>query len=413
MKKIFMVLVALMMVMGLSAQTITVLHSGDTVFGDTSHFKIVEKLLKKDYPKVKIEWMKVDLSDGSALTMDALLAAGEAPNIYLDTTVRTSKYAVPEYALDLKGLIRDLDKYADISMYMNNGKLYALPVSGSAQGMLINLDIMKDIGFTVKPDWSIADFLKMAELVKQKYSGKKWATGMFAANQSGDYLLNNWYASFGVNWYENGDYSKSTIAKNGGAKVYEFYQTLVKNGYVPPNAANLNDDDYAADWAVGKFAATAFFPSWCKPYFDTAIQQKLIEKPFEYMFVPFPRAPGVKKVGTYYSGSVAVVHKTGKDVDKIAARLVEYLNADESENLFAKYIGLIPDKKGLIMPTDPYVAQVGKIIADNGFQDVGLLDRRFTERRAAQYSILQQVLNFKLTPEEAIKKFNAALDGVK
>lgn len=413
MKKLLLILFAVMMVFSASAQTITVLHSGDTVFGDTSHFKIAEGLLKKDYPNAKVEWMKVDLADGSTLTMDAMLAADEAPNIYLDTTVRTSKYAVPEYALPLNEYIRDLDKFTDLAMYKVGGKLYSIPVSGSAQGMCINLDIMKDIGFTVKPDWTINDFLKMAELVKQKYGGKKYATGMFAANQSGDYLLNNWYASFGVNWYENGDYSKALVAKNGGAKVYEFYQLLVKQGYVPPNSATLNDDDYAADWAVGKLAATAFYPSWTKPYFDTAIQQKLIEKPFNYAFVPFPRAPGVTKVGTYFSGSVAVVHKTGTEKDKIAARLVEYLNSDETENLFAAKIGLIPDKKGLNMPTDPHVAQVGKIIADNGFQDVGLLDRRFTERRSLQFPILQQVLNLKLTSKEGIEKFEKALNSVK
>ena len=413
MKRILVLVMAVFMVFGLSAQTVTVLHSGDTVFGNTSHFKIAEQLLKKDFPKAKIEWSKIDLTDGSAITMDAMLAAGEAPNVYLDTTVRASKYAVPEYALVLDGLIRDLDQYNDLSMYKKGGKLYSIPVSGSAQGMAINLDIMKEIGFTVKPDWTIDDFLRMAELVKQKYGGKKWATGMFAANQSGDYLINNWYASFGVNWYENGDYSKSTIEKNGGAKVYEFFQLLNRNGYIPPNSATLSDDDYVIQWASGNLAATAFFPSWTQSYFDTVIQQKIIDKPFNYVFVPFPRASGVTKVGTYYSGSIAVVHKTGKAVDKVATRLVEYLNAVESENMFSKHIGLIPDKKGCIMPTDIYVAQIGGIIEKNGYQDVGLLDRRFTERRSLQYPILQQVLNNKLTPEEAIKKFNIALNGVK
>ena len=58
----------------------------------------------------------------------------------------------------------------------------------------------------------------MAELVKQKYNGKKFATGMFAANQSGDYLLNNWFASFGVSFYKNGDYNNPVMASTGGAK---------------------------------------------------------------------------------------------------------------------------------------------------------------------------------------------------
>jgi len=416
MKKLLIVLLLVFAVFGISSQTLTVLHSGDYKYSDgTTFFGRVETLLRKDFPNVKVSWMKIDLTDGSTLTMDAMLAAGEAPNVYLDTTVRTSKYMVPEYALDLTNLIRDKDKYipGDLDPYYINGKLLGVPVAGSGQGMCINLDMMKDIGFTVKDDWSIDDFLVMAEKVKKFYNGKKWATGMFAANQSGDYLINNWYASFGVKWYENGNYSKPLVAKNGGTKVYEFYQKLVKNGYVPPNSAMLNDDDYCADWAAGKYAATAFFPSWTKDYLNTAISQKLIDKPFEFKFVPFPRATGVTKVGAYFSGSVAVAHKTGTNIDMVSARLAEYLNNVEIENLQALDLNITPDKIASIPPKDEKSAQISAIIAKNGIHDFGLTDRRFTERRALQFPILQLVLSLKITPEEASKKFEDALNSVK
>jgi len=346
--------------------------------------------------------------------MDAMLAAGIAPNILVDSTVRASKYMVPEYALPLDGLIRDLDQFypSALEPYRKNGKLLAVPIAGSAQGMCINLDIMKEIGYTVPDNWTTNDFLKMAELVKQKYKGTKWATGMFAGNQSGDYLINNWFASFGVKWYKDGDYSKSFVADNGGAKVYEFYQKLVKNGYVPPNCATLVDDDYVVQWAQGKLAATAFFPNWCKAYLDTQIQQGTIDKPFNYMFVPFPRADGVKNVGTYINSSVAIVHKTGKEEDKIAARLVEYLNNPYTEDLFSS-MGVLADKKTTKPSNDPHFRQVDKIVQSNGIFDFGLTDRRFTERRAKQYPILQQVLMLKMSPEEAITKFQSALNSVK
>ena len=412
MKKILILLLSMFMVLGLSAQTITVLHAGETKIGNSTDFKIAESLLKQDFPGVKVEWMKMDLSDGSTLTMDAMLAAGEAPNLYLDSMVRASKYLIPEYALPLDGLIRDMDKYLPSSIFNINGKVLGLSLGGSGQGMAINLDMMKEIGFTVKPDWTIADFLKMAELVKQKYGGKKWATGMFAANQSGDYLINNWYASFGVKWYENGNYNKALVAQNGGAKVYEFYQTLAKKGYIPPNSATLSDDDYVIQWAKGDLAATAFFPSWVQSYFDTVIQQKLIDKPFNYAFVPFPRAQGVSKVGTYINGTVAIVHKTGKPLDNAVVRLLEYLSVPEIEN-GQSALGILPDKVGTKPPTDPYTSQIATIVSNNGIHDFGLADKRFTERRALQYPILQQVLNFKLTPEEAIQKFEKALNGVK
>jgi ABC-type glycerol-3-phosphate transport system substrate-binding protein len=411
MKKLLIILFAVLMVFSTSAQTITVLHDGVTTFDDgTTIFSRAEKEFAKFYPQAKINWIKLDLSDGSTLTMDAMLAAGEAPDLYLDSPVRASKYMIPEFAAVMpKSLV---DVFTPSSVFYIGGKPLGVLINGSAQGMCINLDIMKDIGYTVKPDWTINDFLYMAELVKQKYGGKKFATGMFAANQSGDYLLNNWYASFGVKWYENGKYDKSFVAKNGGEKVYEFYQTLVKNGYVPPNAATLNDDDYAADWAIGKFAATAFFPGWTKPYFDTAIQQKLIEKPFEYTFVPFPRASKDIVPGTYVNGSVAVLHKSSANKEAMVAKLVQCMNTVEIANKVAEK-NIVANVKGAKLPADPYIAQTATIMATNGVHDFGLFDRRFTERRSLQYPILQQVLNFKLTPKEAIEKFEKALNSVK
>lgn len=396
--------------------TITVLHSGDTVIADTTHFKLAEALLKRDFPDVIVKWAKIDLSDGSTLTMDAMLAAGTAPNIYLDTMVRASKYMVPEFALPLDKIIRDLNKYNPgvLSPYVKKGKLLALPTPGGAQGMLINLDIMKEIGYAVPKDWTINDFLTMAEKVKIYYAGKKWATGMFAANQSGDYLINAWFASFGVSFYKPGSYDISTIADTGGAKVYEFYQNLVRNGYVPPNCATLNDDDYALEWQKGNLAATAFFPNWTAGYFKSAIDQGQISKEFNYMFAPFPRAPGVKAVPTYISNAAIVVHKTGTKADAIAARLAEYLNCAQVQGELSVAAHVVPNRVDVTKQSNSvYVQQVMAIVKSQGVQDVGLTDPRFTERRALQFPILQQVLNFKLTPAEAIKLYQQKLSSIK
>lgn len=420
MKKIFLLVSILLVCIASFAapnpKTITMLHTGDTKLGDTTMFAIALDDFHKDFPEVKVEMLKVDLSDGSTLTMDAMLAAGNAPNIYVDTMVRIAKYMVPEYALPLDSFIRDLNKYSASTLlpYRTNGKLLALPQYGGAQGMCINLDIMKDIGYVVPKDWTIDDFLVMAKKVKDKYNGKKWATGMFAANQSGDYLLNNWFASFGIpNFYEPGNYDKSIVSKVGGEKVYAFYQLLAKEGFIPPNSATLNDDDYAAQWMVGDLAATAFFPNWTAVYFKTAIDQGLIKKPFEYIFVPFPRASGVKKVPTYFSNGAFLVHKTGTDSDKYASRLVEYLNSAKIQDLMCKQTNTIPSRIDVVGSNDVHIGEVMKILSENGIMDVGLTDPRFTERRALQYPILQKVLMLEKSPKDAINEFEAKLSSVK
>jgi len=410
--KKFLIPLFLVCAVGAFAQ-LTVLHSGDAGIGGVTLFTTAEKVFHEKYPNVKVDWIKLDLSDGSTLTMDAMIAAGTAPNVYIDNLVRGSKYMIPEYALDLSK-IGGLEKFNEgvLAPFTRGGKLLGLPHPGSGQGMLINLDVMKEIGFTVKDDWTIADFLVMAEKVKQKYQGKKWATGMFAANQSGDYLINGWFASFGVSFYK-GDYNTSTIADTGGAKVYEFFQTLAKNGYIPPNAATLNDDDYCLEWSKGNFAATAFFPSWTKDYLASAIAQNLIKEPFNFKFVPFPRAEGVKKVPAYYTSSVTIVHKTGKKVDEYAAELAKALASVQVQDLYVRMNSIANRSDVTVKPTDPRMLEVMAILTKQGIQDVGLTDQRFTLRRATQFPILQKVLTFKLTPDEAIKLYQQKLTETK
>ena len=259
-------------------RTITLLHGGNPDLGGWTRYDDAAERMRADFPGVTVEMLQIDLSTGSALTMVALNAAGDTPNIYVDFIGRVSESLVSEFALPLNGYIRDLDQYVDLSPYTRDGKVLGLPDVGGAQGMAVNMEIMREIGFTPTWDWTIEDFLKMAELVKQKYGGEKWATGMFAANQSGDYLINNWFASFGAEYYADG-YAITTIDK-GGAKAYEFFQTLVRNGYIPPDAATLTDDDYVLQWARGELAATAFFPAWIKPYFDTVFSNGT-GKPFD------------------------------------------------------------------------------------------------------------------------------------
>jgi len=393
--------------------TLTMLVSG----GDVKNPEYVTALalLQKDYPGTKLELSQMNLATGSTMTMDAWLAAGTPPNIYYDNMVRASKYMVPEYALDLTKYIRDLNKYQKsvLAGVTRNGKMLGMPIPAHTQGMCINLDLMKEIGFEVKWDWTTDDFLKMCELVKAKYGTKKYGTMLFGANQSGDYLLHNWFEAFGAHYYMTSNYDTSTIAKTGGAKAYAWYQKLITNGYVDKNAAVLNDDDYALEWSKGNLAAAPFFVSWVGTYQSSALSQKLIDKPFPVMFVPFPRGSGVKKVPGYsMTGSFVVWKSPNEQVNKVAARFVEYFNGAKNQEYLAT-LGVPPNRTDVAQPNDPLIQQAQKIGNENGIYDCGLIDPRFTERRSLQYPILQKLFTFKMTPEEAIAAYDAALSAVK
>jgi len=391
---------------------ISILYSGVADLGDLgTNIGWAISRVKEDFPGATITELQIDLADGSAMTMTALLASGQAPNVYMDYIGRASSYIVADYALPLDRFVHDLDQYPveTLAPYRRNGNLLALPQPGSAQGMAINLELMADIGYDVPDNWTIADFLEMAELVKQKYGGSKWATGMFAGNMSGDYLINNWFAAFGADFYASGDYSKTTIASTGGAAVHEFFQLLMHEGYIRGDAATQVDDDYVLDWAKGDLAATAFFQPWIKPYFDVVAKQGYA--PFDYKFVPFPRGPGVDFVPTYNSCAAMVVHETGTDEDAVAARMVEYLNSAEIQTAAVLIQGVLANRKDVtVSPTDEWTAQIQGIVRSNGLFDVGITNPRYMAARAQHFPVLQRVLNMEMTPADSIAAYEKALN---
>jgi ABC-type glycerol-3-phosphate transport system substrate-binding protein len=188
----------------------------------------------------------------------------------------------------------------------------------------------------------------------------------------------------------------------------------MKNGYISKDSATLSDDDMIIQWYSGKLATAGFFPGWTKDYYKSAIDQGIITKEPNYTFVPFPRAPGVKKVPTYANIAAIVVHKTGTTIDKAAAKFAECLNSPQIQALFTRAIDVAPNRiDGILEPANFHVSEVAKIVKENGYMDVGNSDPRFPERRATQFPILQKLLNFKISPEDAILEYQNAMTAVK
>ena len=366
----------------------------------------------EDYPEVAVRYLSLDLSTGSSMTMQALNKADVPPNIYHDFIGRIAEFAVPGYALALDGVVRELDQFNDgvLDPYRKDGILHSIPQAAQANGMAINLNIMADIGYTVPDNWTIDDFLEMSELVKQFYGGEKWGTMMYAKNMSGDYMINTWAGSFGAEFFENGDYTRSTIRETGGEKWHEFFQTLMRNGYISPDSATLSDDDVFPLWGCGKYAAVPFFANWANGYREVGVS--LGYGTFDVEFVEFPSATG-DPVPAYSTTSGFMVVETGTAADAIAARLVEYMNDAGAQALNTEASGIPSNRKDSILESaNPLHAQTGAIIAANGMQDVGLLSPLYSAIRAQHTPILRRLLNFELTPEESILLYERAVNEV-
>lgn len=383
-------------------------YSGQ-VIGETNADKF-KALFEAKYPNVTVKYLLIDFSTGATLSMDALIAAGTPPDIYDDYLGKSSKYMIPEYALDLKKYMTDLDDYRPgaLDPLTRNGKLLGLPKPGNYQAMCLNLTLLNKVGYKVPANWSTNDFITMAEKVKA-LNAKAWATGLFAENQSGDYLWQNWMVSFGARLYKSGDYSKTTINTPAGMETWKWYKMLHERGFVQKESAVLDDDDYAAMWAQGQYAATAFFPGWVNVYFKTAKEQGLIKEAHEIGWAPFPRASGIKQVPVAGSMPGIVVHASRDEArNKMAAEFAQLMNGPDAQDVIIRNTAVYSNRKSVkIAPDDADWRAIDKIVAENGVLDLGLSSPKFSPVRALGFPILQALLNGKITPEKALAQYAA------
>jgi len=337
---------------------------------------IAEAVFHRKYPSALIEYTTVDISTGADKTMRAAVAAGNAPDLYIDTWVRAASYIRTDFAADLRGLMGDLDDYLPgvLDTTTRGGEVLGLPFAGDGQALAVNLAMCREAGFAPAnwATWTLEEFYQLAELVKAKYGGKKWVTGFFAANQSGDYLLRNWAATFGAKFYANGDYTKTAINTPEGIATLSFFRDLTAKGYVRSDWIGQTDDDYVLDWANGKLATAPFYFSWIEPYFKGI--EALGGKRFDYAFVPFPRAPGIGKVPVHYTASGGVVPE-GKIPARVAmaAAFLQAWNGPEAQ-VWSYYAGNVrPNRKSVVavLSKPPQFGQVQDVMTANGIYDLG------------------------------------------
>ncbi len=382
---------------------------------DESVTEYVLEQLAEEYPDVIVEFLQVDLSDGSTMTMDAMIAAGTPPDVYVDYMGRASKYIDPAFALDLSPYI-DASEFipGTLGPVTRDGAILGIPMPGGAQAMVINLKILDAIGESDFDfdNWTVDEFLMLAEKVKAETDA--YATYLFAGNQSGDYLWFNWLASFGGRLYESGDYSETAIDSPAGLQFFTALGYLVREGLAPAESAVLTDDDYALEWAKGNVFAGAWFPAWVKPYFDAVTKQGLGGADFEYKFVEFPRAAGVDTVPCAGSMPGVVVHRSDSEAqnDLAAAAAVLFTDAN-SQLIVAGNMGGYPNRTAVDYTfTDPHWDAISKIVAENGMLDLGLAMPKFSEIRVQSVPFLQALYTGKATPAETLEGYVAAVNKV-
>ena len=361
---------------------------------------LVYSVIMERYPFVTIETIDADIATGEDVTMLALLAAGTPPDIYTDFEGRAGKYVTPAFALPLEV---DESLYFGLAKYKRGGKLLALPENSAAQGMVINTSLLDEIGYTLPDTWTIEDFLGMCAAVKAAGIEDVYGTGLFAANPSADYLWVNWFASFGITNFFNDDYTRSLADGPGFLAAWRFFDTLMREGYIHPNAAMWPvSPDFLGAIGAGTMAAYGARIGWADGMQSGAIANgKSRTGRYEWIVRQFPSADG--QAVTIAPAHIAVGHKTDDPVRaEIITELLLLWTGPEVQTANTRLSG-VPSRTDVPLSTtmnkgEDFVVDIAQNV---GMLDVGFANSWYYETRSAGPKILQPLLKGDITPEQA------------
>jgi len=377
-------------------------------------------------PQLKLEWVPINIADASTIGMDARIASGLPVHFYYDYMSRAGKYAIPKtqenqaiWALDLSQYIDDLDDYRPgvLDPFWKDGKIYTLPNASLIVGQMLNLSVMEKAGY--KPpsaeDWTLEEFLKCAEKTKAAAIPDTYATLMFAENRSGDWMYMGWLATFGARLFETGDSSKTIIDSAEGLQVFEFWKSLQDKGYIPYDAAVMNDDHAIEYQTAGRLAVMGNRAAdYNNPeYQQSLIDAGIIEEPYQSALYPYPKGPGIEKTPLVTSYELSVAFDVGTEEEKAAAaRLVWYFTNTATQTWEATENFKFPTRKSVKDVDQAWWKDTKALLVANGALDVGGNLGCYDEIRGTMFPQLQKLFTSKATPAEALQAYAETLNTI-
>lgn len=411
MKRIFLILAILLIIFSLNAQNITLLHEGDTLTPGAEYPSVYQRaarIVEKEYPGVKVDLIQGTVQGALDITLETMVASGQAPNVVSITVMRASKFFRPGQALDLKLYAPEaLKKYLPtiLSRVTRDGKVYAFPMMNSPLGLSLNLNLAKEAGFKVPApgaNWTMDQFMEYCRLLKEK---GKVGTIFFSASNPIPYVT-AWWTSFGVEFFKNNDYSKVAINSPQTRAALAWMKDMMTKGYVQPNPSQLIDDDMVALWASGKVGAQPVLPGFFYEI-DAKVKAGVIPAAFDTQWMPYPLTPGVKKTGIFFNYAVNVaLDKKDKRLNEIGVRLAS-LGGDEYFQNIALATGQgVPSMFGLkTSKPEWHMDQLAALVTRDGAYDMGSETARYPSFRPIIMPLLAQFFEGKLDAEMFIKEY--------
>ena len=315
---------------------------------DSFQHLLLDKFLKEN-PNIRVNYIHRDVTQGS-MTVDALIAKGTPPDVWLDAAGYFRDRLNAEESLPLEQYM-DLSGYDEnlLKPYTRNGHVYALPMANIVTGLAINTEMLEEIGYTIPAheDWTTDEFLRLAE--KLKAAG--YPATMVMTEQGMISWMIVWLYAFGAELYADGDYSRVAINTPEAVAGLEYIKLLVDRGYAPPFPNEVNDDMGVEMFTTGKVFSCMLQAGHADYWVPEQVKNGVIERPFAYTFIEFPHGPGVEHTPVFGYQTVVNARRSDDEArNRAAVELVKNRAGAEYQKYVTTIQGSFPTLKGFVVP---------------------------------------------------------------
>lgn len=357
------------------------------------------KAFEEKYPNIKVNYQKIEFTDGPA-KIETAIQSKTAPDVIYDAPGRVIAWAAKDLLVPFDNIEKDKFSKAAISASSYKDKVYLYPQGVAPFLMGVNVDLTDKLGVTNllplnKKDrnWTVEEFEKFLRAVKEK-DPSLIPTLFYTKSQAGDQgpraFVSNLYGS----WITDKDVTKYTINDENGVKGLEWVKKAYDEGLLGQGVALEAKDALEAFKSGQSPMSILFSPSLAAAHANG----------FNYKFIPFPNNSG-KATYEYLVAGPAIFNNGDVNKAEAAKKFVDFMVNDKDWG------------KRTLLASGNFSAKVG----ETGLYDTEEL--KFAETLTEQYgpyyntipgfakmrplwfNMVQGVLNGTTTPKDGLDKF--------
>ena len=296
--------------------------------------------------------------------------------------------------------------------YTVDDKLYSMPFNSSTPILYYNKDMFDKAGITEVPT-SLTGIADIADdLVNKGGAGMPISLGIYG------WFFEQFMCKQGLDYVDNGNGREEAATKvvfdeNGGAlNILNTWKDLYDAGYAPN--VGRGGDSGLADFSAGKSAMTLGSTASLKQILQD------VNGNFEVGTAYFPSVTDEDKGGVSIGGASLWMLDNGDDAKKEATwEFVKYLVSAESQAYWNVQTGYFPvtvdaHEEDLFkenMEQYPQFQTAIDQLHDSAPEYAGALLSVFPEARAIVETEVENMLNGKQTPEEAVEKMASDMNA--